>query len=371
MREIVSHTSLRGLASLGVVIYHLRWNLPANVSPDRVTDFFAHAYTLVDLFFILSGFVMSFVYARFLETQPTTKQLRSFFVARFARIYPLHIATLVFIVLLSALEVRLCDDASCRWNLDVPDLLRNILLIHAWGTADGFGFNFPSWSVSAEAMAYLLFPVFAVYWRKRLPLGALAALLVAVYVTLSANFEHLDLGARLDFIRGPTGFLLGMLIFHYRNVTAALSPRIVSAVQVLAAAAIVAIMHFGLNDFLLIPAFALLVVSTWQDRGTVSRGLCTPWLKHLGDWSFAMYLLHIPVRNVANHLWPKVASSIPAGWNEWGFVIAVTVITVAASAFVYRWFECPARDKLRETLAGRRRNDLAAAAPAAGRADGH
>jgi peptidoglycan/LPS O-acetylase OafA/YrhL len=84
MIEIKSHTALRGIAALLVVMYHSRSALPPSLNPDQFTLFFAKGYLWVDCFFILSGFILCYVY----DTQPAERpeQRNRFFLARFARI---------------------------------------------------------------------------------------------------------------------------------------------------------------------------------------------------------------------------------------------------------------------------------------------
>ena len=348
MREIVSHTSMRGLAALGVVFYHLNLGMPHDFSPNQYTSFFKNAWVFVDLFFILSGFIMAMIYKKFLEEDISCKDLKGFFVHRFARIYPLHFMTLLFMICLSlAIQLRVNSpsifDAQLLWNI-----IQNIFLIQAWGLSDRYVLNFPSWSISVEFAAYLLFPIFALYWRARLPVIAVVIVLCVYYMTLNLEFDgSLDVGERLNLLRGPPSFLLGMVIYHYRNITKIIPISLMTTFQVLSVIAIAGIMHFNYNEYLLIPAFASLVMFTWEDRGAVARTLCLSWLKSLGELSFSIYLLHIPVRNVGFDVWPKISRRFPSVLQSWGFNFSVIVVTIVLSAIVYRYFECPARDYLK------------------------
>src|SRR5882757_7286140 len=96
MTEIRSHTALRGIAALLVVIFHYRGIAEPAFNVDAITSFFAKGYLWVDCFFMLSGFILCHRYG----TSPgeTLANSTLFLKARFARIYPLHLATLLFFV---------------------------------------------------------------------------------------------------------------------------------------------------------------------------------------------------------------------------------------------------------------------------------
>src|ERR1700744_3320893 len=96
MVDIRSHTSLRGIAAVLVVAFHYAVPLRhVGFDVNRYTLLVARGYLWVDLFFILSGFILCHVYANQLVD---IRSIASFFRARFARIYPLHIATLLLLV---------------------------------------------------------------------------------------------------------------------------------------------------------------------------------------------------------------------------------------------------------------------------------
>src|SRR4051812_9167715 len=88
--EIRQLTSLRGVASMFVVIHHLKKEFGTTINLDGHTQIFNCGYLWVDFFFILSGFVMGLVYADFLAWPVAPQRYRQFLTKRLARIYPLH-----------------------------------------------------------------------------------------------------------------------------------------------------------------------------------------------------------------------------------------------------------------------------------------
>jgi len=95
--HLASLTPLRGIAALWVVLFHYCWHFPA-VHADRYTGAVYKGYLAVDLFFMLSGFVISHVYHGAFALRVTGRRYRDFLKARIARIYPLHLTVLLLFV---------------------------------------------------------------------------------------------------------------------------------------------------------------------------------------------------------------------------------------------------------------------------------
>ncbi|HEY3887616.1 MAG TPA: acyltransferase [Caulobacteraceae bacterium] len=177
-RDIRPLTSLRFFAAMWVVAFHYWPNLGA-VMPPLV----AKGYLGVELFFVLSGFILCHVYLD--SVADGGFRYGSFLWARLARIYPLHLTTLAGIgaMALAALAAgRVIDPNILSWS----SLPANLLLVQAWGFAPQAGWNHPSWSISAEWFAYLGFPVTA--WialrladRPRLAVAGALVLLIGLY----------------------------------------------------------------------------------------------------------------------------------------------------------------------------------------------
>jgi len=345
MRNILSHTSMRGIASLGVVLFHLEASLALENKTDQFTMFVKNSFVLVDLFFILSGFILSMAYSHYLTSHVNKKDIKLFYISRFARVYPLHIATLVFMMIL----VLYSSGFSGVLGM-ATDIIQNIFLIHAWGLADQYVFNFPSWSISVEMFAYLMFPIFSIYWRAMLPTYLVVIFLALFYAALYYNFGTIHVDEKFNLLRGIPSFLLGMVVYQYRNTVTSMSYLLLTIIQILSIFFILYIMHFNLNLFLLIPLFALLVLSTWEDRGLISKLLMPRWLVVLGDLSFTIYMLHIPIRNTMYYLLPHLPVNMSDILGQWTFVITVLILTIITSFFVYHLYEMPARKYLKNKL---------------------
>ena len=229
-------TPLRGLAALLVAIFHFEMAI-ARFVPARTTMFFEKSYLMVDLFFVMSGFIMLHVYgasfgggmriANVGKAGLSKGSLRKFFVARFARTSPLHLFTLLLLVLI----VRyLTNWGNPPILLEQPaDILPNVFLLQSFGVCRIYNWNIPSWSISAEWGAYLLFPFLALWINRRntgaseqLAIFVAAAYLCIMYVLPRVNplspstpVPH-NLNTTFDYgyLRGIAGFVIGMLIYQ-------------------------------------------------------------------------------------------------------------------------------------------------------------
>src|SRR5580658_9564669 len=169
-------TPLRGFAAILVAVFHFEMAIGRFV-PAATTMFFEKSYLMVDLFFVLSGFIMLHVYGRAFDRVVRPGQLRHFFVARFARTYPLHLFTLLLLVVI----VRyLTNWGNPPIVLEQPaDILPNVFLLQSFGVCRIYNWNIPSCSISAEWVAYLLFPFLALWIsRSRVRVSLLLTLLV-------------------------------------------------------------------------------------------------------------------------------------------------------------------------------------------------
>lgn len=145
-----SLTGLRFYTALWVFIFHLSTEyIPIfNISP------FNKGYLGVDVFFILSGFILTYVYYdTFFMKKIDSKVYFNFILKRFAKIYPMHLAT--FLIIGFAMYVGKFFLNQTNLNLHEESILQNFLMVHAWSTTNELSWNFPSWSISAEWFAYL------------------------------------------------------------------------------------------------------------------------------------------------------------------------------------------------------------------------
>lgn len=348
MDQIRSHTGLRGIAALLVVFYHIHFSYP-HLPFEDWSSFLKRGYLMVDLFFVLSGFIISYVYN--VPDKPIMKT-GPFLVKRLIRLYPLHafcLFLLLFVkIVLFALFWMWGRPVDNFWaSADPLMFVAQLFLVHPWLQTES-GWNIPSWSIGTEIFAYCLFPFAARALRGR-P-GTASAVFLAVslayYGYVGTRTGSLDIVFGTAPLRCLAGFLLGMLAFQYRSCAAALPFLAVSVGQFAALAAILLFLAVPVNDILIIPPFLALVLLTWTDTGWLARFLSRPLFQFLGEISYSVYLNHFAVLALLYPLTLAVAKRMgvedPMALRAFWFLLA-TAAVIAFSFGTYRWIEKPAR----------------------------
>lgn len=309
-RILPSLTPLRGIAAFWVVLYHYNIWAP-NLGLDNQSPVIAEGYLAVDLFFMISGFVMSHVYQRAFRSDLSGSYFR-FIGARIARLYPLHIFILLlfFATALSAHtavyfytgEFKPIPLTGAR---SITALFANLFMLQGL-KASQLSWNYPSWSISVEFMAYFLFPfALAALWRTRpmVKIAVALALIVALgclALMTGDSFDQWD-GAR-TLLRCLPEFLLGILL--YELFCSGRGRRLLgSDLAALGLLLIIGVLlHTGVSDFASVLMFALLLLAAVANQGWFGRVLNTAPLIWLGDVSYSLYLAHGFVQFTATRL---------------------------------------------------------------------
>lgn len=351
--EILPLTALRGIAAGWVLLLHVRPMLRLNEADWPTLA--AFGYLGVDLFFLLSGFILAYVYQSGIG-------YGRFLALRLARIYPVHLAMLAVVGLYA-----FGTDHAAYWpeRFTLHSLLANLLLVQAW-TLDRLTWNLVAWSISAEWFAYLLFPLVVFAWRPASSAARALAGIAGCYALLFAvpplspegNLNvHFGAGALvrvlLEFNMGYGSFQLWRLS---RERCAALDW---DAVAVAGAVALLFLVTVGAPDLLAIPLFAVLIVALASCRGTVAALLSRPAFRYLGEISYSLYLVHFWVLTVLS----LVASRL--NLPDAVAVLLFVAISVGLSAAMYHLVERPARSFVKRRLDARRPAPAPAAAEAA------
>lgn len=173
-------TGIRFIAAAWVLAYHLQGPLqPLGVLQVPVLSETMRVGRLgVDLFFALSGFILTHTYLERMGSRLQGNKTVQFWWLRLARVYPVHLVMLLVAGVAVVAEAMIAGRAVDRDWLNPIDFLRNLLLIQEWGADPQRGWNFVAWSLSMEWLAYLVFPLLIlVIWRmhRRLATGWLIA----------------------------------------------------------------------------------------------------------------------------------------------------------------------------------------------------
>ena len=229
---IAGLTPLRGLAALLVVLFHLNWlDVPlqgAAASADfgnyllsSSTYFIAKGYIAVDLFFILSGFVLAHVYWALFRERICLQDFSNFLGTRIARIYPLHFVMLILFLLIETAKLVVFShrpDLFTSPPFSHPDeseaIIYHLTLTQTF-YGSGLSWNAPSWSISCEAIVYLIFPFLAIgISRSRWYLLSLALISCAGLALLYSQHGSLNIVGSWAVVRCFFEFNLGIVVYH-------------------------------------------------------------------------------------------------------------------------------------------------------------
>jgi peptidoglycan/LPS O-acetylase OafA/YrhL len=301
MREIKSLTGLRGFAALWVCLLHYTWGWKG---PGFWLSVATHGEEGLDVFFILSGFILSYVYSGQFQTTLSGSDYLAFLRARFARVYPLHFFMLmgwVAFVLLGVIELNKGDT--------VQAFILNLFLLHAWGFVDLISWNQPSWSISSEAFAYLLFPFLGALLFRRPWLNApIIGLAAAWSLSFSPPYPRLiSKLIRHGYLHPGVQFANGVSLFHFFSLFVAGMVLFVATRKmqnILPSLANYGIMLAGLGllaysctipfyDPIVIIGSCLLIAALFRDEGAASLIFGNTVAVFLGEISYALYLSHI------------------------------------------------------------------------------
>lgn len=349
-------TSLRFIAAIWVLLYHFRDHLGLELG--RI-GLIGNGYLGVDLFFTLSGFILAHVYLS--EVESGQFGYAGFLKNRIARIYPMHLAALAAMVGLFAVASLTGVAVGSPEAFKLSDLPAHLLMVHAWATTGTVGWNFPSWSISAEWSAYLFFPaIAALVLKARRPAFAVGFALAACLASFAGLSQlHLllpwvgrdfsQMTAQIGALRIMPSFLLGVSLYafgrkHTAPAKAAWPIVLASAFWILTVATLrlwEGFTWFGLAGLI----FGLAETS----RYGLDRAVAGDRFVFFGAASYALYMIHLPVEIVWFHTLAHFgidASAAPP--IRLAAVGGVFVACVTVSGFAHLWLEEPARKWVRK-----------------------
>lgn len=365
--EIKALTGLRIVAAVWVVLFHFRPML-ADASPDFL-DALAPVLNCgaqgVDLFFILSGFVLAWNYLDRMGRTWSTRATAHFLWLRLARVWPVYLVTLH----LAALWVIFTLHVGHVPSPDVADFtatsyLRQVLLVQLWFQPffDGSSWDGPAWSISAEWLAYVLFGVLVlVIFRmthatraRNLTVLACAATLPPIVLLLVSGQFYTPWSWLPRIVTQFTAGALACAAVRRLRLTDR-ARRGAGYLSLLLAVAMVATMYWfdthpisgvsdsgGLVDVLFIPLVIALVVGV----GGLPRLLSTRLLVYGGKISFCLYMVHELVHTAWG--WAVEQFELTPRDFPWKYnVVGLLAIAAGAAILLYHLVEEPGRRWMR------------------------
>ncbi len=326
------------------------------------------------LFFVLSGFILAYTYFA------KSIRLRDFWSARFARVYPIFFLGLLLVAPGILAKVALHLDSS----RELLNGIAALFLLQAWFPSAVLSWNAPGWSLSVEAFFYLLFPLLLLkirpWSRRRLFITMFAmwgAALVVPAVCILCNVEDfrgvlatdVPSGYVCNFVKfNPLlrlpefviGMLLGALFLSRGTQDKANRPNgayfyLPGLIILLLVCSVLSsrIPYPFIHNGALIGCEALLIYGLAVGGGWLDRILTHPWLVRLGEASYAIYILHVPLDDWMRRI-DKMTLNLALSHGTPMFIVYLATV-IAVSLLTYRWIEEPAREYLRSRLSAETR----------------
>jgi peptidoglycan/LPS O-acetylase OafA/YrhL len=363
--RIDSLTGIRFFAAIAVVVYHY-WTdfFPGSTAPRP----FDSGFMGVSLFYVLSGFILGFVYLRGSAPVIDTKK---FMVARFARVYPSY--ALSFVIQFPLIGVLILHSQAHLRKLliAVATLLAHLLLLQAWWTYLDWNWNPPSWSLCAEAFFYLLFPLLGLWsarqgGARRLTLLMIASYLLMLLAPAALLFRGVGWNSQprpesfLFVVFSPlmripefmTGLLLSVLHKRLKFTVGDVRLQLLGAIALSAGLACTAFVLYlgdrvpyilrynGITDL----AFAAIIFGLASSVGPLQKMLSLPIIVLLGEASYSVYIFQSPI---FDYIAPLVRNpSLSSRLEKTLLFFAYICVLVGFSIACFRYFETPIRKRI-------------------------
>jgi peptidoglycan/LPS O-acetylase OafA/YrhL len=351
---------LRFLTAFAILVFHYRHfafvaDEPVGLVNDRLPlyrllrVFYDFGPYGVWIFWCISGFIFFWKYRDAISDRSVGGW--KFFVLRFSRLYPLHIATLLLVALVQPLYFNLNGYFFVYQENDLRHFLPQLLMASNWGFQNALSFDGPIWSISVEVLVYFFFFIMLLATRSWL----LNLVVIAASLTASGQVAAACLTA--------SGQVGACFAFFYVGGLAAMARRAVTpSVYRLAAESagwLVVIAfplwawqctngHLESMDLLLLLLTFTPILLFCLSRDIVMPASLQKVVEAAGNMTYSSYLLHFPIQLMAVVVFAIVRAPIPLyDGTFFGLFIGTTLL---ASYLTYRYFEAPAQNLIRELL---------------------
>ncbi len=356
-------TGLRGLAALWVLLFHATFGGPNGYLPGLsekiewglLRNVVIQGVYAVDIFFILSGYILMHVHRLEFAHCISVKNALDFYLLRLARIYPVHLFVLLLLVVAHGTGI---------WNQKLfggGEIALSFFLLNMWVDPS---INTPAWSVSAEWFAYLGFPLitFVLFRLQGLwLLWLLAISLLVGYPLAVMSFQwtwewHFGWVA---LFRVLNGFVLGCVIYLIQERSVDFRrfwslPRWSG----LPIGLLVVVLILGLPIVCVYPLIPFLIVALAHSRGGVVDLLSHKLMVILGTISYSIYMVHYPVLEIFQYALNDVYVSLDPANHQlllWMHLLGIVGTVTVVAALMYSSVEKPIREYCKQIVSDRRK----------------
>ncbi|MDR3717045.1 MAG: acyltransferase [Puia sp.] len=341
----------RGIFASLVFLFHLK---AFSDTPVLNNAFINHSDIFVDFFFVLSGFVICYTY----QAISDPRELMLFYKKRFLRLYPLHFVMLLVFVLIELSKTFFAGHVQIHQidnpNNNIISFLSNLFLLNSVrmpGVTD-VSWNIPSWSISAEWIAYLLFAGITFYvnrsglskYKNGVYIGVSVLALILLYgitggFRLTYSFDY-------GFLRGISGFFLGAFCFNVFSYSRPYFLKLKSSFYTVAEVALLTLMIIMVTlgetlkeyGFVFEVLFFISVLIFAFEGGIISNLLKkSPLLQRIGTYSYSIYMTHAFLISLVNIVFIRLLKFSPASYG-YLFILNYYII-YKVSQFTYKNIE--------------------------------
>ena len=306
--------------------------------------FYDYGFYGVQVFWCISGFIFFWKYRETIASNAIS--YKKFFVLRFSRLYPLHIFTLLLVLVLQAIYFAKKDYFFVYQNNDVPHFIYQLFLASNWGFEKGASFNGPIWSISVEVLIYCFFFLILQKISKSflINIGILLLFLAAKYFKV-------------------TSLIFDCLAFFYIGGFSAIAFKYTQSTKYYRLFS-----YLSLFVLIVLPPF-IYITNVYQHKYFAFLFLMsyTPALlffcaQHFntspviqktieaaGNMTYSSYLIHFPLQLVIALYFLNTEQKIP--YYSTVFFVGFIFVTLVLSYYIYRLFELPAQNFIRRKLA--------------------
>jgi peptidoglycan/LPS O-acetylase OafA/YrhL len=318
---------------------------------------------------------MLHVYSSWFDKGVTASTFKKFTIARFARVYPLHILTLLFVVMMYWIShtVGISPTPVLEIRNGICTFFTHLFLLQSMNFHDWFAWVHASWSISTEWWAYMVFPFLVAPIIKTNMLKKILIIIACIIgywcitflliplVTFPAEIPFvrpkveamtINVSYQYGIVRCLCGFIIGMVIqqLYANNWMKSLFAN--GYAMVIATIVLFALMSFGVRDMITVLCFPIIILSGAHGSNNINKLFSLKPLQKIGDWSFAIYLTHQPliytINNIYNYVHPPMPGPPPAFPIITAILVTLVILLIVTliSALVYKYYEVPSRKRI-------------------------
>ncbi len=327
---------LRGMSSLAILIWHYQhfldngpgWDPSIQPLWQFLKPGYIYGHFAVQIFWCISGLILAHTYINQKKTG-----LAKFSLARFSRLYPLHLLTLLVVAVIQFVSIKSFDTYQIYGTNDLYHFFTNLFFVQSWGKlGGGFSFNAPTWSVSVEIVVYFIFfALLAVLRRGRIAVPV--ALLIGMWFLIK---QYPTVNEDVFFFQCLMYFLAGVSVYF----SVSFSKPITKFAMLIALVAIIRYLIPAFQPRYASLALILVCLAAFLDTFPISNRLQR--VRIVGELTYSVFLWHVPLQMIILMIMMQFDISNSIAQSPL-FLLFFLVLTYAVGYGSYRWIEQPAR----------------------------